>query len=281
MQKMNLIRYFLAIVAVAGYSSSLSAENQSTYSIGIAKVEITPEYPVLLSGYVSRGTELISRVEQQLWARAISIQNGREQPHVLISVDNCGVPASVTKSVISNLKEKYQIASENLVICSTHTHSAPMLNGVLLNLYIKDLSSQELDVINRYTQELITKLTQVAENAIIDAQPSLLEWGTGSATFAKNRRQLTGLKDHDLPILRVKSDDGQTRAILVNYACHCTTLGGVPFMSGDWAGCAVEGIEADLPGCMAMVVIGCGADQNPKFRGDDQGAARVNGMEIA
>ncbi|MCH9792568.1 MAG: neutral/alkaline non-lysosomal ceramidase N-terminal domain-containing protein, partial [Planctomycetes bacterium] len=281
MQKIILIRFFLVVTVFAGYIPSLMAEDRSTHSVGIAKVDITPDYPVLLSGYASRSTELISRVEQQLWARAIAVQDEQNQSHVLISVDNCGVSASVTKAVVANLKDKYKIAPENLVICSTHTHSAPMLNGVLLNLYIKDLSLQELAVIDRYTQDLITKLTQVAVNAIKDAQPSVLDWGIGSATFAKNRRQITGPKDHSLPILRVKNEAGQTRAILVNYACHCTTLGGVPFMSGDWAGCAVEGIEADLPGSMAMVVIGCGADQNPKFRGDDQGAARVNGKEIA
>ncbi len=281
MKKMIVARVTLAAIVLCSFISSLSAANHSTYQVGIAKVNITPDYPVLLSGYASRGTDLISRVEQPLWARAIAISDERGQSHVLISVDNCGVPASVTKTVVANLKEKYNTASENVVICSTHTHSAPMLNGVLLNLYVQDLSAQKLAVIDRYTRELITKLTQVAEDAIKDVQPSILEWGVGSATFAKNRRQVTGPKDHGVPILCVKSESGQRRAILVNYACHCTTLGGVPFMSGDWAGCAVEGIEADLPGCMAMVVIGCGADQNPKLRGDDQGAARVNGKEIS
>ncbi|MEQ9070745.1 MAG: hypothetical protein RLO18_28680, partial [Gimesia chilikensis] len=93
--------------------------------------------------------------------------------------------------------------------------------------------------------------------------------------------QITGPVDYEVPILVVKSPEGKRRAILVSYACHCTTLGPVPFMSGDWAGCAVEGIETDFPGCMAMVAIGCGADQNPKVRGDDQGAARVNGRGLA
>lgn len=278
---MIIARFFMSVIILASFISSLSAEKQSTYLVGIAKVDITPDYPVLLSGYASRSTELISRVEQQLWARAIVIRNEGKQPHILIAVDNCGVPASVTKAVVANLKEKYKLASGNIVISSTHTHSAPMLNGVLLNLYMKDLSQQELTGIDRYTQDLITSLTQVAENAMKDTQPSILEWGIGIADFAKNRRQITGPKDHSLPILRVKNGEGQTRAILVNYACHCTTLGAVPFMSGDWAGCAVEGIESDIPGCMAMVVVGCGADQNPKFRGDDQGAARVNGQVIA
>ncbi|MFH1301062.1 MAG: neutral/alkaline non-lysosomal ceramidase N-terminal domain-containing protein, partial [Planctomycetota bacterium] len=278
---MIVLRIMMAVIVAGGCISRLFAENTKTYSVGIAKVEITPDYPVLLSGYASRSTKPIDRVEQQLWARAIAIQSQNHQPQVLISVDNCGVPAFVTKAVVANLKEQYSISPENLVICSTHTHSAPMLTGVLPNLFTKDLTASEQAGIDRYTQDLTLLLTKVAEEAIHKTEPSILEWGIGTATFAKNRRQVTGPTDHELPILQVRSIDGKSRAILVNYACHCTTLGGVPFMSGDWAGCAVEGIEADLPGCMAMVVIGCGADQNPKVRGDDQGAARVNGKGIA
>ncbi|MCA9016972.1 MAG: neutral/alkaline non-lysosomal ceramidase N-terminal domain-containing protein [Planctomycetaceae bacterium] len=281
MKQMIVLRIVVAVIVAGGCISSLPAGKTKTYSVGIAKVDITPDYPVLLSGYASRSTKPIDRVEQQLWARAIAIQSQDHQPQVLISVDNCGVSASVTKAVVANLKEQYSITPQNLVICSTHTHSAPMLTKVLSNLYIKDLTATEQAIIDRYTQDLTLLLTKVAEAAIHDAEPSILEWGIGTATFAKNRRNVDGPKDHDLPILQVKSLDGKSRAILVNYACHCTTLGGVPFMSGDWAGCAVESIEADVPGCMAMVVIGCGADQNPKVRGDDQGAARVNGKGIA
>jgi hypothetical protein len=39
------------------------------------------------------------------------------------------------------------------------------------------------------------------------------------------------------------------RGILVNYACHCTTLSGEPNkICGDWAGYAQEFLERDRPG---------------------------------
>ncbi|WP_417381589.1 PVC-type heme-binding CxxCH protein [Gimesia sp.] len=278
---MHLTRSLLSLVVLFISFSRSHADNVQSYQVGIAKVDITPAYPVLLNGYASRGTDLIDQVEQSLWARAVAVLNLQGQPHVLISVENCGVPASVTNRVVANLKEQHQVTPAGLVICSTHTHAAPMLTGVLPNIYTKDLTQAEQAVVDRYTSELVQKLTTVARQAIKNAQPAFLEWGIGTATFAKNRRNITGPTDYDLPILRVKSPEGKSRAILVGYACHCTTLGGVSFMSGDWAGSAVEEIEADIPGCMAMVVIGCGADQNPKFRGDDQGAARVNGQAVA
>jgi len=248
--------------------------------VGIARVDITPDYPVILNGYAARGATLIDRVEQRLWARGIAVVDEQNRPRILITVDNCGVPATVTRQVIANLK-RHGTTDADLVVCSTHTHSAPMLTGVLPNLFTKELTSDEQTVIARYTDDLISNLTDVAEQAIAAAEPASLEWGVSSARFAQNRRNSSGPVDHDVPILVVKTPEGKPRAILVNYACHCTSLSPVPFMSGDWAGCAVEGIEEAFPGTMAMVAIGCGADQNPKVRGDDQGAARVNGLSIA
>lgn len=281
MKQFIFLRIIFITLVTGSFLSQAYAAKPGTYLVGIAQVDVTPDYPVILSGYASRNTTPIERVEQKLWARALVIRSQDQTPQILITVDNCGVPAAVTKSVVANLKDEYSIGPENLVICSTHTHAAPMLTDVLPNLYIKDLTAKEQAGIDRYTQDLVLLLTKVAQKALTESRPCTLKWGVGTARFAKNRRDINGPKDHSLPILQVIDAQNTTRAILVNYACHCTTLGGVPFMSGDWAGCAVESIEKDFPDCTAMVVIGCGADQNPKFRGDDQGAARVNGKEIA
>src|SRR5262249_36013063 len=110
-------------------------------------------------------------------------------------------------------------------------------------------------------------------------KPARLSWARGKVGFAANRRVLKdgrwtgfgvnprGPVDHRLPILRVSEPGGKTRAVLIGYACHCTTLGGeFNKISGDWAGHACEQIERTEPGAVAMVVIGCGADANPEPR---------------
>jgi hypothetical protein len=57
-------------------------------------------------------------------------------------------------------------------------------------------------------------------------------------------------------------------AVVANYACHCTTLGGdFNQIAGDWAGYAQQYIEAEHPGAVALITIGCGADANPEPRG--------------
>jgi putative membrane-bound dehydrogenase-like protein len=69
--------------------------------------------------------------------------------------------------------------------------------------------------------------------------------------------------------------------VLANYACHCTTeTGEFNQISGDWAGFAADMLEADHPGAVALIVIGCGADANPSPRGTHE-QAKVHGKTIA
>ena len=104
-----------------------------------------------------------------------------------------------------------------------------------------------------------------------------LQWGSGHADFAVNRREnrpanevpawrtagkLKGPVDHDVPVLAVHSLEGQLQAILFGYACHATTLDSYQW-SGDYPGFAQRELEQNHPGCVAMFWAGCGADQNP------------------
>jgi hypothetical protein len=85
--------------------------------------------------------------------------------------------------------------------------------------------------------------------------------------FAANRRIPGGPVDHDLPVMVVTALDGRIRAIVTNYACHCTTLAPDPNkICGDWAGYAQEYLEEMYPGAIALTLIGCGADSNPAPR---------------
>ena len=73
---------------------------------------------------------------------------------------------------------------------------------------------------------------------------------------------------------------GKLRALIVNYACHCTTLGGeFNQVCGDWAGYAQEFLERDHPGATVFVAIGCGADANPQPRSGLE-LAKQHGNEI-
>ncbi|MGV3773797.1 MAG: neutral/alkaline non-lysosomal ceramidase N-terminal domain-containing protein [Verrucomicrobiales bacterium] len=261
--KHRLLSFFLFLFFL---SPAFGAE--AAWLAGAAAVDITPDYPIRLSGYGARKTES-EGIAQKIWAKALAIKSDSNAPTALIiTLDNCGVPASFRAELASRLSKR-GIASSGFALCSTHTHSAPSIAGMLPNLFASPISEKEQATIDRYTKELLERLEQVAGEAISKLAPAGLSWGEGNVDFAKNRRTSGGPVHHNMPLLQVKGTDGKLIALLANYACHCTTLGGEwNQIHGDWAGIAQEEIEKEHPGAVAMIAIGCGADSNPLPRGN-------------
>jgi putative membrane-bound dehydrogenase-like protein len=249
------------------------------YAVGVAKIDITPNYPVRLSGFGFRRTES-EGVTQRLWAKALVIDDG--EPALLLTVDNLGVPAHLVQEVAARLAGKRRIRAERLAVTATHTHTAPMLKGVAPTLFGQAIPREHQERIYRYTAELTDKLEEVALAALADRKPARLFRGTGTVRFAVNRRTKGGPVDHDLPVLVVRDLNGKVRAVYVSYACHCVTLSNNK-ISGDWAGYAQELIQDECPGAVALISIGCGADANPSsgVSGDRAESAARQGAEIA
>jgi len=272
----------LVFIGVLSAAVPARAEDaRMLYSVGVAQVDITPDYPIRLSGFGFRRTES-EGVRLPIWAKALAISDGTNGPVVLITVDNLGIPVSMRNEVARRLAEKHGLKAERLSIAASHTHTAPMLHGVAPTLFSGPIPEEHQQRIDRYTTELTDKLEQVAAAAIKDRQSSQLFWGIGRTSFAINRRTKGGPVDHDLPLLVVKSPLGQIRAIYVNYACHCVTLSENK-IGGDWAGYAQDVIQREYPSAVALVSIGCGADQNPSTGvvGDKSDLALQQGAEIA
>jgi len=274
------LRFLFGLSVFVGICCAPAAEQETLHAIGVAKIDITPDYPVRLSGYGNRRKES-EGVTQRIFAKALAMGSDQEGPAILITVDNCGVPASIRDEVAGRLNRKKGIKPERVAICSSHSHSAPCLTGILPNLFSEPVPPEHQAQIDRYTRELTDKMEQVALAALADRKPGKLSWSQGKAGFAKNRRSAGGPVDHDLPILAVADAKGKLRAVVANYACHCTTVDGVfNQICGDWAGYAQEFLERDHPGAIVLAAIGCGADADP-FPRTGLDLAKRHGQEIA
>jgi putative membrane-bound dehydrogenase-like protein len=253
----------------------------AVYQVGVAAVDITPRYPVRLSGFGFRRTES-EGVTQPIWAKALALGLPDEAPAVLITVDNLCVPDYLVADVAARLHKQVGIPCERLAVTSTHTHTAPMLRNVAPTLFGMPIPPEHQNHIDRYTRELTDNLEKVALAALKDRAPARLFWGIGSVGFARNRRTKGGPVDHDLPVLVVKDLLGRLRAIYVSYACHCVTLSDNK-ISGDWAGFAQDLLQRQHLGTVALVSIGCGADSNPSsgVTGNRAELAAAQGAEIA
>jgi putative membrane-bound dehydrogenase-like protein len=264
MRNLVTFLYFLLGLTSTPANAVLTDGCNDIRDVGIAKVDITPEHPVRLSGYGSRREET-SEVEQRIWAKAIAIGNDQEGPAILITVDNCGVPDSMRTELVSRLTKKASVQAERFAICFSHTHCAPCLTGALVNIFSTDIPLDHQVNIDRYTQTLTDNLERVSLAALADRKPSRLSWAVGNVSFARNRRAWGGPVDHSLPVMFVFDLEDRLRAVFANYACHATTLS-FNKIHGDWPGTAMEAIEREHPGVTALIGIGCGADQNPHPR---------------
>jgi hypothetical protein len=242
------------------------ADNNGVIEVGVAEVDITPDYPIRLSGYGSRRTES-DGIIQRIWAKALAIGSDTDNPVVLVAVENCGLPDVLTEEVSRRIKEIAGISRAHFVTCFTHTHSAPCLSNAAPFLFSSDIPPEQQEKIERYTRQLTDWMESVAFEALANREPARLSWSIGELGFAKNRRTEGGPVDHSLPCLQVRDVDGTLRAVWASYACHCTTLAGTDnHICGDWAGFAQEKIQKSLPSVTALITIGCGADANPESR---------------
>jgi putative membrane-bound dehydrogenase-like protein len=257
-----------------------AAPQAAPYEVGLAKIDITPDYPIRLSGFSFRQTES-DGVRQRIFARAMAVKAGGE-PAVLITVDSIGIPPALRAEVARRLHAKRKLLNERLAICSTHSHTAPSLAGILPTMFGAPLPAEHQEKIDRYTTDLTDRIEQVANAALDDLRLARLSFGIGKARFAINRRTRGGPVDHDLPVMVIAGADGTVRGIYLSYACHCVVLSDYK-VSGDWAGYAAEEIENTRPGSVALVSIGCGADANPEsgVAGDKAEFAQQYGSEIA
>ncbi len=251
--------------------------------VGVARVDITPGYPIRLTGYAARKSES-DGVLQKLWVKAIALGAGKDAT-VLITVDNCGVCANVTQEVAGRLLRKAGLARERFAVASSHTHAAPCIVGFAPNIFAQPIPPEQMATIERYTREVTDAMEQAALDALSARKPSRLAWTEGSAGFAGNRRTVGGPVDHSLPVLVVRDLEAKVRAVVANYACHCTTMGSdINKTAGDWSGFAQEELEKQIPGALALVSIGCGADSNPAPRGGPDaglGWAQKHGQSLA
>jgi len=260
----------------------------ATWKAGVAKAVITPEKAVWLAGY---GTKRPPDGKlHDLWMKALALEDDAGRKGVLITSDFQGVPKSMSDPVFAQLREKFGLERQQILLTFSHNHCGPRLGDDLIDYYPVEAEQEEL--VNEYTAQMIERMVALVGEALGKLAPARLQTGQGKATFAVNRRNnpeaevpalmaagtpLAGPVDHAVPVMTVTRPDGRIDAILFGYACHPTTLS---FMTwcGDYPGFAQLELEASHPGATAMFVNTCGGDQNPLPRRSVELCRRYGGM---
>ncbi len=275
-------------VLAAGEPAQDSAAAE--WKVAFASVKITPEQPVTLSGYASR-TEPFEKVESDLFAKALCLEDGTGQVGVLVTTDLIGLRAELCENVCSRVAKSTGLRREQILLNSSHTHTGPALFLGRAGASPEKIAKAQPNI--EYTLKLQDKLVDLIVNAVkAKREPSRLSWGQGVANFVLSRREWTDRgvilgknarapADRSVPVLRIDAPDGTLRGVVFGAATHNTTLRPQhKFICGDYAGFAQANLEKVHPGAQAMFILGCAGDSDPYPHGTLE-LARKHGAELS
>ena len=255
------------------FKVALGCEPPLEWKAGTAREVITPRGPVWMAGYAARDRHAEGK-QHELWVKGLAIESPQGKRVLLVTLDLCGVGRDLAEPLRQEIARKTGVGFDDVMLACSHTHSGPVVGTNLITMY--RLEESDRKAIEDYTRDLTRRIAQVAEKAVGALEPCRVSWGIGEATFAVNRREnverevpalreqgrLKGPVDHAVPTLRVDRVSGGLAAVVMGYACHCTTLDGYEW-SGDYAGFAQLELEQRHPDAVALFFAGCGGDQNP------------------
>jgi neutral ceramidase len=263
-----------------GNCSGGENEPESSWKGAAVSAVITPETPMKMAGYAAR-TEPSEGTEQDLFAKALALEDHAGNRLVIVTLDLIGVIEKLRNEVAARVEEECQLPPASLLMNASHTHCGPAYGN------------EEAEA---YFQGLVDTIVALVGESLQRLEPATLRYSQARCGFAMNRRTPTGsgyrnhpnpfgVVDHTVPVLSMTDDEGELQAILFGYACHNTTMGFRRWL-GDYAGYAQEYLEADHPGVTAMFLMGCGGDQNPYPRSEllyaqKHGRALASAVEAA
>src|ERR1700742_1544928 len=96
--------FFITFVLLIVRASAAGPANapEDLWKAGVAKVDITPELPIWLSGYASRNKPANS-IHDHLWAKALVIEDHNGNRGAVVTMDLVGIPREISQTVCKQL----------------------------------------------------------------------------------------------------------------------------------------------------------------------------------
>ncbi len=263
-----LLSILLPLMAVPA-----QAQSQTVLKAAVARIDITPEKPVRMSGYASR-KDLSTGVHDPLSARVLAFEVAGKRL-VLVSTDLIGFYDGTAESMREALLCKFDLEPSELFLTAIHTHAGPTLTMDPERGHANNVE---------YTETLKDKLTEAVRQALDNMKSARLGLGVGYSPVGANRRELRverdgrssivlgrnpyGPTDKEVLVMKVARENGGLMAVAFDYATHATSLGpGNYTISGDVLGLAEQFVEKILgPDTIAPAFAGASGNIDPWYR---------------
>ncbi len=250
--------------------AAVNLTEKSTFSAGVAKINITPSTPVIMAGYSGR-PDPFKGVHDSLFAVATVFDDGAAKA-VIIAADVIGFSHDSWDKITKKIEKETGIPQKFILLSPNHTHGGPATGR-----YGEDPDND----LAAYNRELNNKLVTVTKEALGRLQPALIGSGKGICKMSINRRALNsstkGLRigknpygpvDHEVGVVRIDNQEGKVFSLFVNWPTHATVMGRENYMiTADWPGATRRHIEREFNGpVIASVTAGASGDINPLYR---------------
>jgi hypothetical protein len=199
----------VAIGLLAGCGGS-EEEERKPFKVGVASVKITPDKQGLYLGGWGNN-RAFTTVHDDIYARAIVFERG-ETKVAWVTLDLVGLMGPDVEDVRSRVKD---LPPENIVICSTHVHSAPDTIG----LWGPDETTPGVD--QEYVEFVKQRTADAIKQALRASRVARVRFARTGAPpkCAKNFRDAESI-DTEISILQIVNPADEPVATVVNWGCH-------------------------------------------------------------
>ncbi|MBK5280216.1 MAG: neutral/alkaline non-lysosomal ceramidase N-terminal domain-containing protein [Bacteroidia bacterium] len=249
---MNLKKTTIVSLVITAFFLSCSNPDKervkSTLLMGIAEVNYTPEVGLAMAGNY-RGDDYASRgVHDSLYAKAFVAKDDKGEKVALLTVDICFIPKESIEMMRTHIASKTTIKAANIMIMSTHTHSGPVggLNAPKAIEYLTKAASAVIEA-DEKLKPTILSVGRSTENRISHNRRLKCLDGTTHMCWEKFEPGFViepwGPIDPEVITLSL-AQAGKPTGVIVNFACHATTLTGNNWLyTADYPGYMVEAIR--------------------------------------
>ncbi|MCK5279251.1 MAG: neutral/alkaline non-lysosomal ceramidase N-terminal domain-containing protein, partial [Cyclobacteriaceae bacterium] len=265
---LGIIGAFICFIPVTKEHNSVS----STLHAGSAKVNVTPDTPIPMSGYGNR-SEAFKGVHDSLYVTATVFSDGSGKS-AIITADLIGFSHSLCDEIIQKIEKTTGIKKDFILLSANHNHGGPRN---------KAYGDEALPEVEKYVVELQQNIVNAVVQANEKLQPAMIGMGKGTCNMNINRRAKfadgsiwlgrnpDGPCDHDVSVVRIDDLNRNPIALFVNWPCHGTVSGQDNYqITGDWPGASARYVEKAFGGNVIVpVTAGASGDINPIYGPND------------
>jgi hypothetical protein len=271
----------------------------SLCQVGLARGDITPPVGIYHRMWGAAVHDRSTGIHRPLTATVLLLRPAPE-PHewdeprlpasemlVLIAVDHCLLWRDEMAELLQRVSSAAGVPRERLLVMFSHTHGAGLMGRERSGLPGGEL-------IGPYLDTLAKKLADLVRQAAGDLAPALVAYGVGRCSLAAHRDlwdavtgqwvcgyNPQGAADDTVMVARITDFAGNVRGIVVNYACHPTTLAwDNRLISPDYVGAMRELVE-DAASAPCFFIQGASGELGPQrgYTGDVR-VADANGRQL-